>query len=412
MLAEESTAQVTLSYRNAELGRCRERNKAKFKELVARKAIRPLLPSNVVRVTPTEVELESNGKKGKIPNDFVIVCIGGELPAEFLGKVGVGMQRLFGSAPGAFNQEEISRVQEVKALRGSAKEQAEKKRRTRLAAALTVLGFATLATLIWVGGDYYTLSRTERMAHPAHAFLKASGPWGHGVGIVATLVMLSNFLYAVRKRWSVLKGSGSIRGWLTFHQFVGFLSPVVIAFHATFQSNNVIASATAASLAIVVLTGIVGRFIYGLVPTNDGSVLKLDEVLERWDRMKARIRPLVINSTDSARVQLWLDRVTERPEGGNLLGMLLGRPLKVAKMRRGLSQLRKVFRSPEAFADFQDAYIRLEKLQVQVGFFQGLKRLLASWRIFHVVLAGGLVVMIAAHIGVSLFLGYTWIFKS
>jgi hypothetical protein len=40
-----------------------------------------------------------------------------------------------------------------------------------------------------------------------------------------------------------------------------------------------------------------------------------------------------------------------------------------------------------------------------------LKRLLATWRIFHVVLAGGLVVMIAAHIGVSLFLGYTWIFR-
>jgi hypothetical protein len=33
------------------------------------------------------------------------------------------------------------------------------------------------------------------------------------------------------------------------------------------------------------------------------------------------------------------------------------------------------------------------------------------WRVFHVVLAILLVVMITAHIGVSLFLGYTWIFK-
>ena len=38
-------------------------------------------------------------------------------------------------------------------------------------------------------------------------------------------------------------------------------------------------------------------------------------------------------------------------------------------------------------------------------------RLMAVWRIFHVVLASLLVLMISAHIGVSLYLGYRWIFK-
>ena len=80
--------------------------------------------------------------------------------------------------------------------------------------------------------------------------------------------MLSNFLYAVRKRWERLKGFSSIRNWLTFHQFVGFMSPLVIAFHAAFQSNNLLATSTAISLAIVVLTGVVGRFIFGLVPAR------------------------------------------------------------------------------------------------------------------------------------------------
>jgi dihydropyrimidine dehydrogenase (NAD+) subunit PreT len=409
MLAEESSAEVTLSYRNAELGRCRERNKAKLKELVARKAIRTLMPSNVVRVTPKEVVLEAGGKQKAFPNDFIIVCIGGELPAEFLGKVGVGMQRLFGSAPGAYNQDEVSKV---RARKGSARDEAERLRRRRLAAVLTGIGLATLALLVWVGGDYYGLTKTERLHHPAHAFLKPSGPWGHGVGIVATLVMMSNFLYALRKRWGRLKGTGSIRGWLTFHQFVGFVSPMVIAFHAAFQSNNVLATATAASLGVVVMTGVVGRFIFGMVPTNDGTVLKLEEVLSRWERMKARIRILVAGATDTAQVKLFLDEVTQRPDaGGSTLGMLLGRPVKVARMRRGLARLRPMFRTAEAFDDFKDSYLHLEKLQLQVGFFQGLKRLLASWRIFHVVLAGGLVVMIAAHIGVSLFLGYTWIFR-
>jgi hypothetical protein len=156
----------------------------------------------------------------------------------------------------------------------------------------------------------------------------------------------------------------------------------------------------------------VGRFIYGLVPTNDGNALKLEEVLARWERMKARVRVLVADTTDATQVKLFLDHVTERPEaGGSLLGMLAGRPLKVGRTRQGLARLRPMFRTEQAFGDFKDAYLHLEKLQLQVGFFLGLKRLLATWRIFHVVLAGGLVVMIAAHIGVSLFLGYTWIFR-
>lgn len=409
MLAEESSAHVTLSYRSAELGRCRERNKAKLKELVARKAILALMPSNVVRVGPAEVVLQSGQQELSLANDFVIICVGGELPAEFLGKVGVGMHRLFGSAPGTTNEDEVS---QAKARRGSAREEADKRRRKRLALGLGALGAVVLAVLVWMGGDYYGLPKPSRLEHPAHAFLRPAGPWGHGVGIVATLFMMSNFLYAARKRLGFLKGSGSIRGWLTFHQFVGFMSPLVIAFHAAFQSNNVLASATAASLAVVVLTGVIGRFIYGLVPTHDGKVLRLEEVLARWERMKVRIRPLMETATDVTSVRLFLERATQRPEeGASLLGMLLGRPFQVARERQGLARLRPLFRTPQAWADFKGAYLNLERLRVQVGFFQGLKRLLASWRILHVVLASGLVVMIAAHIGVSLFLGYKWIFR-
>ena len=78
--------------------------------------------------------------------------------------------------------------------------------------------------------------------------------------------MLSNFLYAVRKRTRVLTGLGDIRGWLDFHVFVGAMSPLVIAFHAAFQANNVLATCTAAALLVVMATGVVGRYIYGMVP--------------------------------------------------------------------------------------------------------------------------------------------------
>jgi hypothetical protein len=43
---------------------------------------------------------------------------------------------------------------------------------------------------------------------------------------------------------------------------------------------------------------------------------------------------------------------------------------------------------------------------VQIGFYRSLKALLGGWRLFHATLAVFLVLAIAAHIWVSLYLGY------
>jgi hypothetical protein len=52
--------------------------------------------------------------------------------------------------------------------------------------------------------------------------------------------------------------------------------------------------------------------------------------------------------------------------------------------------------------------VLLSKLRLQVAFYQSLKRLLQVWRLFHASLAGFLVIAIAAHIAVSVYLGYVW----
>jgi len=241
--------------------------------------------------------------------------------------------------------------------------------------------------------------------------LKSAGNWGHGVGIVATGFMMSNFLYAVRKRWRRLKGLGPIRNWLTFHQFVGFMSPLVIAFHATFQSNNVLATATAASLAVVVATGVVGRFVFGLIPTADGRTLEYTEVVARWERLRRRVDSLMEGVTDPTSVRSVLARATDPATAGPLIPLLWRIPMDDRRSARLLRGARALFPSRDGFEAFADAFWRLNTLRWQVTFYRSLKRFMAIWRVLHVVLAGGLVVMITAHIGVSLFLGYKWIFS-
>jgi thioredoxin reductase/Pyruvate/2-oxoacid:ferredoxin oxidoreductase delta subunit len=341
-LVEESTARVTLSYRGAELARCREANRARVAALAREGRLRTRLPSEVREIRVREVLLESAGKLEALDNDFVIVNVGGELPSEFLAKAGVGMRRFHGEAPGAHGHAHDLPI--------AGRVAAERRRKIVRRLALAAAGVAVLAVLAWQGREYYPLPRPERLRSALHASMKPAGPWGHGVGIAATLVMLSNFLYALRKRWKRLRALGGIGSWLDFHVFVGFMSPLVIAFHAAFQSNNLLATGTAGALGVVVGTGIVGRFIYGLVPSSGGKALELADLLARYERAREEI------------------------EGRHAVGRV--------------------------------ARARLARLRFQIRFYSGLKRLLRIWRIFHASLAIFLVLAIAAHIGLSLYLGY------
>jgi thioredoxin reductase/NAD-dependent dihydropyrimidine dehydrogenase PreA subunit len=82
-------ASVTISYRRAAFARCRADNRRRIDELIAAGLVRPLMSSEVVRINPTDVVLKAGEKQVTIPNDAVIVQIGGTAPAELLHKFGI-----------------------------------------------------------------------------------------------------------------------------------------------------------------------------------------------------------------------------------------------------------------------------------------------------------------------------------
>jgi thioredoxin reductase/NAD-dependent dihydropyrimidine dehydrogenase PreA subunit len=395
-LVEETDAEVSLSYRQADFGKCREANKRRFRELVAERRVMAFLPSTVKQVTPQTVTLDSAGRRVELPNDFVIACLGGELPSKFLAENHISLKKYTGQQKG-----------QARAKRGSAIENNEPR---ALPLVLFAIAMFIVAALMVIGWDYYRLPVPMRRFSAAHAILRPAGVWGHGIGIVATLVMMSNFLYAVRKRVRAFKGAGPILSWLTFHQFVGFLSPAVVAFHAAFQSNNFVATSTSVALAVVVVTGVLGRFIFGLVPSGEGRAVELGELSARFERLKIRVKKMTRESTDVLQVNLLLDRATTKPDGA-LLGQLFKLPFQRLRDGSELRRTRPLFSKKAHYYDFVEAFHRIRLLQVQVGFFHALKRLMSVWRMLHVVLAVVLVFLIAAHIALSLYLGYTWIFR-
>jgi thioredoxin reductase/NAD-dependent dihydropyrimidine dehydrogenase PreA subunit len=398
---EAKGTEVTLSYRGAELARCRDANRKRFGDLVAAGKLRSLLPSQVKEIRERDVLLDAGGKAVTLPNDAVIVSIGGEAPTEFLAKVGVSLRRYHGEAPGEHRAGEDAKTTRRRLI--AKKARAEKKRRYAGRFVYLLLGAAILAALAWVGRDYYLLPRAERLRSPLHPSLKAAGTWGHSVGIGATVFMLSNFLYAARKRWKRLGALGKIGSWLDFHIFVGFMSPLVIAFHAAFQSNNFVATGTSVALVIVVFTGIIGRFIYGIVPSDGGKEVELADLLTRFERIQEDVGRSP-GLSDAARNLM--KRVTAPVKASSLTLMFLAMPFEILALRLRLLVIRGKFADRARAKEFRGAVLRLEKLRWQIRFYASLKRLLRGWRAFHASLAVFSVFVIAAHIGLSLYLGY------
>ncbi len=90
-LATQTDNTVTLSYRKGEFTRIKERNRQHIDDFVRRKKISVLFNSDVLNISETEVKIKTTDKEITLPNEYVFVFAGGELPNEFLKKIGVQM---------------------------------------------------------------------------------------------------------------------------------------------------------------------------------------------------------------------------------------------------------------------------------------------------------------------------------
>ena len=80
---------MALSYRGETLSRVKDRNRAKFEAAIAGGALRAHFQSQVREIRADKVELDVAGKPLLLPNDYVVIRIGGDPPYQFLERIGV-----------------------------------------------------------------------------------------------------------------------------------------------------------------------------------------------------------------------------------------------------------------------------------------------------------------------------------
>jgi thioredoxin reductase (NADPH) len=91
-ISEQEGAEVTLCYRGDAFSRAKPANRARVEKASEKGALDVFLSTSPEKLEPKTVHLTTPMGVKEIPNDSVIVCIGGELPTQFLRDSGIGIE--------------------------------------------------------------------------------------------------------------------------------------------------------------------------------------------------------------------------------------------------------------------------------------------------------------------------------
>jgi hypothetical protein len=153
-----------------------------------------------------------------------------------------------------------------------------------------VVSAALVLALVAIGVECFL-----RRALPEHSAIGLARAWlgdrdpiwyssgkgfGHWLGYVGTGFMLSTLLYPLHTRCGFLKSLGAQSSWLTVHLWVGFIGATLVTYHAAFKLDRWVALACYA-MWTVVLSGAIGRYLYGMVHSGIGLVELEREALGR-----------------------------------------------------------------------------------------------------------------------------------
>ena len=258
-----------------------------------------------------------------------------------------------------------------------------------------------------VGISYYQTPMEERYFHPQNDWFKPSGAMGHGLGIVGTLMIVFGVaIYIARKRYNFLARYIRLKYLLEFHIFLCTLGPILVLFHTTFKFGGVVSIAFW-SMVMVVLSGVVGRFIYIQIPrTIEGRELGLSEVKEMKNKLAESLVSKFANLNDPS-LQKVMDTInTERTSGGLVANYFANK-----KIIRKVSKLLKINAMSREDRQSVLALIKQEQsLAQKITRLETMQRLFKYWHVVHLPFALIMLVIVVIHVIVTLALGYKWIF--
>ncbi len=128
--------------------------------------------------------------------------------------------------------------------------------------------------------------------------------WGLGFGIAGTVLILASAFYSVRKvhlDWWI----GSLPTWLDLHIYLGALALILIVAHSGYRFHATVPNLALLFLFLVVMSGLVGSWIYSSVPPAKAERLR-NPVLPKVTADRLSEIHQQLSELCSARSQPWL----------------------------------------------------------------------------------------------------------
>jgi hypothetical protein len=232
-------------------------------------------------------------------------------------------------------------------------------------------------------------------------------PFGHGLGIVGTLLMLSTeTLYSLRKRTAWLRRAGPVRYWLSAHIFTGIVGPFLVLTHTAFEFRG-LAGITMLLTALVVASGFLGRYLYTAIPRSLAGVESSStDLADEIDLTQTTLATLAAQYSPAVQALVAADARRQRRVRGDW-AMVLLRGWDDWRYRLHLrGQIRKAQQAERrTLRDVERWLMRRRSLERQLRMMQAARRLLSVWHVAHVPMGVALFSSIAIHVTATLYFG-------
>jgi hypothetical protein len=276
-----------------------------------------------------------------------------------------------------------------------------------------VIGIASTVLLAVNGFKYYSTSMEERFFLVQHSSLKPSGIIGHGVGILGSLMMIIGVaFYMIRKRARKLHSFGILKHWLEFHIFLCTLGPIFVLYHTAFKFGGIV-SVSFWSMVAVVLSGVIGRFIYIQIPHSiSGQELSMNELNDITLALDKKLR----NETSlTTSLLLEIDNIFN-PDTYFKMSFTSGLVYTIKEhfnTRSILKRLKSGLKASGVGKHHIHEILETARAKIvfsrRIGLLRTMQKFFRYWHIVHLPFAIVMFVIMFIHVAITIVFGYKWI---
>jgi len=234
--------------------------------------------------------------------------------------------------------------------------------------------------------------------------------WGLVYGWIGLLAILVLMFLGIRKRWYFSR-LGTLQGWMSAHVYLGLLTLLIIPLHAGFHFGWDVHTLAYVLLVVVVLSGIVGLFVYLTVPailTTHESGMLPDMLEAEIDQILKEMKHLAADKSDTFQ-RLYEEEARRCRElgsqGWSILFTRVDQGAILAQRTRDLhNQLADIPEiDQEDFSRFAGLVLRKTELEAYLAGQMRLKNGLQAWLYVHVPVSIAMVAAVGIHLLVVLY---------